>query len=338
MERAGLSRVGRLSLLAAVAATIAGVAAVTAVVAAQDDADPSSPRANVLSDHVPVVDHTGTVTYRGHVVPGAERTVVSVGTSTGGLVLTIAPEDDDLRAVAIHDGSDELAAYDDVRGIALSDPGGTLAAWVEVEESGTGSTDTVIAVDTSTGEELGRLPVSGYANVTAVRGDEVAITDGGSSRLWTPGGSARRVRFVPEDHLVVGFTDTRVIAADSDLETTVYDRSTGAEIATIADLTQWDTNVAGDLLVGAAGEGDVRQVELATGTSRLVDTTVEAGVATFGEDDAVVVLGIDAFEGDDAGGITVDICPQGGECRSVTSPSVPLIPNDAVGQLVSQSA
>lgn len=338
MERAGLSRVGRLSLLAAVAATIAGVAAVTAVVAAQDDGDPSPPRAKVLSDHVPVVDYAGTVTYRGDVVPGAERTVVSVGTSTGGLVLTIQPEDDDLRAVVIHDGADELAAYDDVRGIALAGPGGALSAWVEVEESDTGTTDTVVAVDTSTGEELGRLPVSSSANVTAVRGDEVAISDGDSSRLWTPGGSPRRVRFVPDDHLVVGLTATRVIAADPDMATTVYDRSTGAEIATIADLQGWDTNVAGDLLVGPAGGGDVLQVDLATGESTPIDTIVEAGTASFSEDDTVVVLGIDAFEGDDADGITVDICPQGGACASVTSPSVPLIPNDAIGQLVSQSA
>lgn len=85
-----------------------------------------------------------------------------------------------------------------MRGIALSDPGGTLGAWVESEETATRFVSTVVAVDSSTGEELGRLPVNESANVTAVRGREVAISDGDASRLWTPGsapaccGSSRR--------------------------------------------------------------------------------------------------------------------------------------------------
>lgn len=334
MERAGRAR-GPLLVAAVVAAAVAAGAG---AVLARSDEDAPPARDQTLSDHVPVVAFGGSVTYEDVVVPGEGEVVTSVGTSAGGLVVTVEPEDDELRAVVIHDGTHELAAYDDVRGIALADPGGTLSAWVEVEETASRSTDTVVAVDTATGEELGRLPVSGYANVTAVRGGEVAIGDGDSNWLWTPGGSRQPLRFVPEDDLVVGFTDTRVIAADNDFVTTIYDRDSGAEVATLTDLQQWDTNIAGDLLVGAAAGGDVLQVELATGASTPIDTTVEAGTASFAEDDTVVVLDVGAFKGDDAAGITVDICPQGGACASVTSRTVPLYPNDAIGQLGAQSS
>lgn len=333
MERSGLGRTARLSLAIGGAAVVAAAAV---VVVAQRNDDPP-PREKALSDYVPVADYRGSVAYEDVVVPGAEGAVISVGTSVDSLVVTIAPEDDDLRSVVVHDGADEIATYDDVRGIALSDPGGTLSAWVEVRETANGPTDTVVAVDTSTGEELGRLPVSGYANVTAVRGSSVAVSDGDASRLWTPGSAPERVRFVPEDHFIVGLTDTRVISADNDMATTIHNRRSGAEVATITDLGQWDTNIAGDLLVGATDDGDVRQVDLATGESTLIDTNVEAGTASFSEDDAVVVLDVDAFGEADAP-LTVDICPQGGACASVVTRSVPLVPNDVIGQFVSQSA
>lgn len=333
MERAGQRRLPL--LVAAVVAS--AVAAGAGVVVAQGGDDRPPARDKALSDHLPVVDYGGSVAYEDVVVRGEERTVISVGTSVGSLVVTIAPEDDDLNEVVIHDGADELASYDDVRGLAIADPGGTLSAWVEVEETATAVTETVVAVDTSTGKELGRLPVSGYANVTAVRGEEVAISDGDSSRLWAPGSPPRPLRFVPDDHTVVGFTDTRVIAADQDFVTTIHDRGSGAEVATFTDLQQWDTNVAGDLLVGATADGGVRQVDLATGESTLIDTIVEAGIASFGEDDTVLVLDADAFAEADAV-LTIDICPQGGACASVTSRTVPLYPNDIIGQLGSQSS
>jgi hypothetical protein len=333
VERPGPGRVGWISLGVAGAAALAAVAVVVAV--QRDDGGPSSSRDPVLSDYEPVAGHGG-LTYRREEIAGPDVFVTSVGVSVENLVATTYLDDDDLGAVVIYDGAEEVATYDDVRGIALTDPGGTLSAWVEVKETRTRSESDVVAVDASTGEELGRLRVSDGANVTAVRGKTVAISDGDSSRLWTPGSTPEPVRFVPDDHLIVGLTETRVIAADNDMVTTIYDRTTGAEVATLTDLTQWDTNIAGDLLAGATDGGEVRQVGLGTGESTLVDSIVEAATASFGVDDVIVVHDAASF-GEPSDEFTADICPQGGACRSMVASGRPLLPNDAIGQFVTQS-
>lgn len=128
-----------------------------------------------------------------------------------------------------------------------------------------------------------------------------------------------------------------MIAAGFETVTKVDDRATGTEVASFDGLTQWDTNVAGDLLAGVTADRDVLQVDLATGASTLIDTTVEAGIASFGDDDTVVVLDVDAFAEADAE-LSIDICPQDGDCTSVTSRTVPLFPYDLIGQLGSQSS
>lgn len=144
--------------------------------------------------------------------------------------------------------------------------------------------------------------------------------------------SPEPIAFVPGDEIIVGFTGTRIIAANPETGTSIYDRNTGTEVAAVADLATWDTNIDGDLLVGATEQGDVRQVELATGASTLIGITIEAGTAAFSEDDSVVVQSIDAFA-ERVEEHTVNICPQGEACTDVLAEGAPLVPNDAIGQL-----
>lgn len=333
MQHSGRSGVKHLSPIIASAAVITTIAALPALL--QKDESPPPPPKIVLSDYLPVADDEG-VAYEATVIPGTDEIVSSVGVSDENLIATTEGETgDDLDSISIYDGSEEIASWENVRGIALSDPSGTLSAWIERTETATEYLTAVVAVDTTTGDEVGRLSVSETTNVMAVRGDTVALSDGTTSQLWTLGSAAQPVPFVPDKSIIVGLTEDHVVSASPNGDTSIFDRTTGTEVFTLHDLVSWDTNIDGDLLVSATEQGDVRQVELATGASTLIDTSIDAATAAFSENDSIVVHDVTMLQ--PAPEHVVNVCVQDQPCESITTDTAPLVPNDAIGQLGSQS-
>lgn len=284
-----------------------------------------------LSNAVPVLHRDDTIEFLEADIAEIDS-VQSIATSASGLVVSSGEHDS--GGVTILNSSGEVTGqYESLKGIAISNPDGSTAAWVEQPTEG--APRRVVAASTTTGTVIDHLEVSDRTNVMALSAGVVALSDGDSSSLWTPGGGVQPLAFVPDDSYVVGLTESRVVAIN-DQTSTVYNRSTGSIIQSLPGVLAWDTATSTNELVGTNADGDVVVADLSTGVSRVINPPLEAAMARFGTDGSIVVADAET-PSDDATPDIIATCTPTGDCTELETHSVPYIPDSGLGQILAQS-
>jgi hypothetical protein len=160
---------------------------------------------------------------------------ISVGQSNVGYVATVGGGSLNTATFLSSTGT-LVASSATVRGIALTAPDSGLAAWVGPADPQIPDGDRRLYVaDAATGAVTATVSVPPFAEVMAVHGATVALSDDDQSWLYTAAGGLQQQSYIQNEFYIQDFNDDVVVASDLSGQLVVVSRS-GAQVGSASGL------------------------------------------------------------------------------------------------------